>query len=440
MQRDSLLPADRGHINSLDGLRAIAAFVVLIFHVAFSTADLLNGSGGGWRIVAHGDVGVPIFFALSGLLLYRPWARRTFEGGPAPRVRTYLWRRALRILPAYWAVVIVALVAFNGTHARTPTTWLEWLGLAQIYDLHPWWSGTGPDGLGQMWSLSTEVAFYLLLPIIAAVLATYATYGNADVDTRARRLLTALGVLSVLSFVWVAAIHQTPHAYYLELWLPRSLCWFAAGMALTVLVEWARSERGTPYGPVGRLCRTVAFTPGAGWLVAVAAWGLVATPLAGPPYPEAPNLLQTMVKNLLYMIIAIGLVAPAAFQPGGRTLTTTVLGNPVMRFLGKISYGVFLWQFVVIYAWHSISGRPFWGHDFWLVLPVVTALTIAVATACYYLIEMPAQRLKSVNPRWAVTLPERRTEATALPAAGPAPSTVTSPAVDARTGRWHRGA
>src|SRR4051812_14569134 len=113
MHRDDMLPADRGHIDSLDGLRAIAAFVVVIFHVAYSTADLLTGSGA-WRVVAHGDVAVPIFFALSGLLLYRPWARRTLVRGPAPKVRTYLWRRALRILPGYWAVVVVALVAFNG--------------------------------------------------------------------------------------------------------------------------------------------------------------------------------------------------------------------------------------------------------------------------------------------------------------------------------------
>ncbi len=51
---------------------------------------------------------------------------------------------------------------------------------------------------------------------------------------------------------------------------------------------------------------------------------------------------------MLHLVIALGLVAPAAFQSGDKTIMTALLGNPVMRFLGKISYGVFLWQFVII--------------------------------------------------------------------------------------------
>jgi peptidoglycan/LPS O-acetylase OafA/YrhL len=450
MPRNDLLPAERGHIDSLDGLRALAAFVVVVFHVSFSTADLMTGSGV-WRVVAHGDVGVPIFFALSGLLLYRPWARRTLAAGPpgwtaSPRVRTYLWHRALRILPAYWAVVVVALLAYNGSRAGSPDTWLQWLTMSQIYDFHPWWEGTGPHGLGQMWSLSAELSFYLLLPVIAGVLGWYARFGNPDIGIRARRLLIALGVLSLGSFVWIGFVHKAHNGYYYELWLPRSICWFAVGMALTVLSEWSRAEEGSPYGPIGRLCRTIAFMPGVCWLVALAAWGLVATPLAGPTYPGAPNVLQYEAKTFLYMVIAVGLVAPAAFQPGGRTITTAILGNPVMRFLGRISYGVFLWQFVVIYAWYELTDRPFWNHDFWAVLSVTVVGTVAVATACYYLIERPAQRLKSISSRWAVTLPEepRPSERPQpampprTPAAQPLPSS-TTPAVDTRTGRWHRG-
>jgi peptidoglycan/LPS O-acetylase OafA/YrhL len=432
MHRDDLLPAERGHIDSLDGLRAIAALVVLTFHVAYSTADLLTGSGG-WRVVAHGDVGVPIFFALSGLLLYRPWARRTLARGPAPKVRTYLWRRALRILPAYWAVVVVALLAFNGSRAGSPTVWLEWLTMTQIYDLHPWWQGTGPHGLGQMWSLSTEVAFYAVLPIIAAALASYATYDKADVGVRARRLLTSLGILGLGSIVWIAAVHNTAYGFYYELWLPRSICWFAAGMAITVFAEWSRAESGSPYGPVSRLCRTIAAMPGVCWLVAIAAWGLVSTPLAGPAFLQGtPSVFQSEAKTVLYLIIALGLVAPAAFQPGGRTITTAILGNQIMRFLGKISYGVFLWQFVVIYAWYELTDRPFWNHDFWVVLPVVLAGTMVAATVSFYVIEQPAQRFKGRGTRWAVTLPEPP-----RPAPEPSSSTAT-PAVDARTGRWHR--
>ena len=67
------LPAS-GRIPALDGIRVIAAFAVLLTHVGGPTGVEFTGSPASW-VVSRGDVGVPIFFVLSGLLLYRPWAR-----------------------------------------------------------------------------------------------------------------------------------------------------------------------------------------------------------------------------------------------------------------------------------------------------------------------------------------------------------------------------
>lgn len=403
-----LLPAERGHVDSLDGLRAIASFIVVIFHVAAVT-NMIHEASGAWQIIAHGDVGVPIFFALSGLLLYRPWVRWTLGVGPNPDTRAYLWRRALRILPAYWAVVVIAMFAFNPEQTRSAWSWTEWLTLIQVYDLDPWWKGTGPPGLGQMWSLSTELSFYLILPLLAIGLAWLARLGTDDPTRRAKRLLTGIILLAGTSFVWVAVVHDSANVFYYELWLPKWMGAFAVGMALSVLAVWARVEPDRPNGPVGRFCRTIAFMPGACWLVAVAAWGLVATPLGGPPYPNPPDTLQAEVKILLYMAIAAGLVAPAAFQPARSTLSGLLLGNPLMRFLGRISYGVFLWQFVVIHAWYELTDRPPFQRDFWLVLSVVLPATIVVATLGYYLIEKPAMLMKNWvgrrDARWSVMLP-----------------------------------
>src|ERR1700734_1532417 len=107
------IPVSRGHRNpGLDGLRVIAAFAVLLTHVGGQTGFEFTGTPMSW-IVNRGDIGVPIFFALSGLLLYRPWARAALDGEAGPGVRPYLLKRALRILPAYWLVVIVALVTLN---------------------------------------------------------------------------------------------------------------------------------------------------------------------------------------------------------------------------------------------------------------------------------------------------------------------------------------
>jgi peptidoglycan/LPS O-acetylase OafA/YrhL len=389
-----LLPAERGHVDSLDGLRAIASLVVLVFHVAAVT-NMINDESGAWQIIAHGDVGVPIFFALSGLLLYRPWVRWALGVGATPRTGAYLWRRALRILPAYWAVVAIALLAFNDDRPRTAWAWTEWLTLIQVYDLDPWWKGTGPPGLGQMWSLSTELTFYLLLPVFGIGLAWLARLGGPRPGTRAKLLLFGIFLLAAMSFVWVAAVHSSADVFYYELWLPKWMSSFAVGMALSVLSVWARVEaQYEGGGPVGRFCRTIAFMPGACWLVAIAAWGLVATPLGGPPYPNPPDTLQAELKVLLYMTIAAGLVAPSAFQPARPTLAGALLGNPLMRFLGRISYGVFLWQFVVIHAWYEITGRPPFQHDFGLVLSVVLPGTIIVATLGYYIIEKPAMLMK----------------------------------------------
>src|SRR6266568_365195 len=135
------LPAVSGHQDALDGIRAIAAFAVLVIHVGGETGYAFSGTPASWA-VSRGDIGVPIFFTLSGLLLFRPWARAILQGTQAPQVGPY-----------------------------------------------PWWPGTGATGLAQMWSLSVEVSFYLALPLIAAALGWLAHRVGPDVNLRATRLL-----------------------------------------------------------------------------------------------------------------------------------------------------------------------------------------------------------------------------------------------------------
>ena len=96
------------HFDALDGYRAIAALMVLLTHVATSTG--VSVSAGVWgHVLARFDFGVPLFFLMSGFLLYRPWARASLEGRPRPDLRRYAIRRAARILPLYWVVVVVTL-------------------------------------------------------------------------------------------------------------------------------------------------------------------------------------------------------------------------------------------------------------------------------------------------------------------------------------------
>jgi peptidoglycan/LPS O-acetylase OafA/YrhL len=281
-------------------------------------------------------------------------------------------------------------------------TWLRWLTLTQIYDPSPWWELPGPHGLAHVWSLSTEVAFYLLLPLLAAALSRYARLGEkrrrgsgGGVARRGRRLLIGLGVLSLISPVfngWVILTHQN---FQLYLWLPRSLWWFTAGMAIAVLREWAKLEPGR----VRTFCRTLAASPGTAWLTAVAAYAVACTDAGGPVIPSSLRIpiWENEARLTLYLVVAACLVAPAAFQPANETFVSWLFGNGTMRFLGRISYGIFLWQFVVIYAYYDLVDRRPLTFDYFPVL-IVTALgTIVLAAASYYLVEKPLMRLRNVR-------------------------------------------
>src|SRR3954453_13942377 len=89
----------------VDGLRAVAALSVLVTHTAFLSG--FNGHGLLGGITARLDVGVALFFVISGFLLYRPFVAARMGGRGGPRAGLYFRRRALRILPAYWLALTV---------------------------------------------------------------------------------------------------------------------------------------------------------------------------------------------------------------------------------------------------------------------------------------------------------------------------------------------
>ncbi|GGL08372.1 acyltransferase family protein [Planomonospora parontospora] len=384
-----------GRLDALDGVRAVASFTVLVYHVANETGAALREGFTG-ALLSRGDVAVPIFFALSGLLLYRPFAAAALGGRPAPRTRAYLWRRAVRILPAYWLVVAAALLLWSRDHLTDAWSWFKLLTLNQNYSAEPWWHGLGPKGLAQMWSLSVEAAFYVALPLIAAGAAAFARRGSADADRRARRLLACLGALAATSFVWTLLTHYPQYRPQLSIWPPRSAVYFTAGMALAVALAWAQAR---PDGPAGRFSRGVAASPGSWWLVAALAYAVAASPVTGDRFLGVEGVWSGLSELVLYTVVAFCLLAPAALLPPGDSPVRRLLGNPVMRFLGRISYGVFLWQFVAIYAWYGFTGQqPFTG-DLLANLVPVTALTVGLATLTYLLVERPSQRLNALVRR-----------------------------------------
>ena len=158
-------------VPALTGMRAVAALLVVGTHAAFATGKLTHGYLG--AIYARLEIGVAIFFVLSGFLLFRPWALAAATGDASPAVGRYARHRLRRVMPGYLVTSGDLRVYMVFTPGPNPgQTWhglLRYLTLTQIYTdnylmtyLHP--------GLSQMWSLAVEVSFYAALPGLAYLL------------------------------------------------------------------------------------------------------------------------------------------------------------------------------------------------------------------------------------------------------------------------------
>lgn len=420
------LPQIHGHHRALDGVRAIAALMVLVFHVAVeSGAALVPGLRG--ALLSALELAVPLFFGLSGVLLYRPWARATLYGTPHPKTGAYLWRRALRVLPAYWLVAVVALLLYSREQLASVRVWFEVLTLTFVYNPDPWYDGIGPRGLGQIWSLCAEVAFYLLLPVFAFLLHRLARRG-AGVDARARRLLLGLALIAVLSVATLWLQFYPDPQPRMHMWLPRTLGMFAAGMALAVLSEWAWHEPERD-NPARRFCSTLATSPGICWLVALGAYLLTATPATGARFAGADTIWPAVAQTLTAMVFAFFFLAPIAFMSrerpagtsrwdGGGAWLHTVMTGPTMAWLAKISYGVFLWQFIVLYLWRDFTGQEAFTGSMLLDLGPVVVGTLMLAAFTHRFVELPtrrAYRLTAVRDRPAQSEPDSSSSSSVEP-------------------------
>lgn len=343
---------------ALTGLRAVAALLVVGTHAAFATGYLAHGYLGG--IYARLEIGVAIFFVLSGFLLFRPWVRAAAHGGRAPSVGRYSRHRFRRIVPAYLVTVIAAFEIYTVfTPGPNPgQTWhglLRYLTFTQIYEddylvtmLH--------SGLSQMWSLAVEVSFYIALPALAYLILRVLCRGQ----WRPGRALTGIAILAAVSPIWILAVPMLdglPSSA--GMWLPAHLAWFAGGMALAVAeVSGAR-------------CPALFAIP-----VAVALYLTVSTSLGGTLAGPDP-VWTPVVKSLLYAVIATLAVAPVAL---GRDSYTRVLASRPMVWLGEISYEIFLVHVVVMALTMDLVLRwPLFTGSMPSLIVATLAITVPVA-------------------------------------------------------------
>lgn len=381
----------------LDGYRALAASAVVVTHVGFNTGAALNGHAAG--LLARLDIGVALFFLISGFLLFRPWALSHIAGAPRPAAGPYLWRRALRVLPALWVAVLGVSVLVPENGPVPLPTWLAQLALLQTY-----LPVRQLLGLSPLWSLATEVAFYLVLPLLGAGLVALR---GGTLEQRMRRAVLGLVALGAVPLLFRSLVlgGQIP-AGDASFWLPAYLDWFALGMFLALVRAYRELA---PQTRRWTLLEDLAAGPGACWAAAAALYVVASTQIAGPRSLLAPTAFEATAKHWLYAAVAFLALLPGVLGDPGHGRIRRLLGSRPLRFVGDVSYGIFLWNMPVLFLVFRLLHLTVFDAPFWRTLAVVYVVTLAVATASHYVVERPFLRLKDRLPG----RPTRSAQATA---------------------------
>lgn len=392
------------HFDGFDGLRALAALSVLMLHVAWVSGFTLRSWFG--LYTSRLDIGVAIFFLISGFLLYRPFVVAHLSGERPLSTRTFLVRRALRILPAYWAALTILTYGLHLISIGPGVGGVvSHYALLQIY-----WPTESFNGIPQAWSLATEVSFYLLLPLYAFGLGRRQRTPDRQVRLEIVGVLLLIAISYTfrwwaLNLPWIVVRngHLTgicaPHCAtdptiesLMVTWLPAYLDLFGLGMLLAIGSAWyTRREANEPRWLTSRPMPYVA------WALALATYVVIVhLPITRSPLYFATPAINVL-RQTLYGVFALLLLLPAVFGQSRPSLVLGFLRSRILTGAGLVSYGIYLWHLNfadVLARWlgYKPQAAPI------LQLAVATiGLTVAVATASYLIVERPLLRLK---PRW----------------------------------------
>lgn len=375
-----------------DFLRAAACMMVLLHHLAFrmdgrfipeAVRPVMN-------FLVMGSFGVSVFFVLSGFLLARPFWLALDRGEPMPSLGIYALRRAARILPGFWLALVVSLVlsiTVSGSALDGEQVIRFLAGFFLVSDWH-WVTLFPVNNNGPLWSIGFEVTSYVLLPFCLAALFAFGAKGWG-----AR--LAWIGVIGlVLALHWMvvqwAPIDEVERGWNHGLvggakaWMPRFnpigfFGIFALGaLAAGVQVKLA-SLRHWAFDLVGVLA-----VIGAGWVMAAHIGGLN----EGFGFLDIPYGYPWMP-----LAIGVALVALPSSVLAGR-----LLDNRVSRFIAEISFGIYIWHFLVIGLMARLLPPAFRTNDeggwtIWLWSSAgAIAISFVVATISFYALERPMVR------------------------------------------------
>lgn len=384
---------DHDRFPNLDGMRAIAALSVLVYHVV-GTYSLVEQRRQAWGFIfTFGNFGVSIFFLLSGFLLYRPFVLAHLRDRPTPRILSFWKRRFLRIFPAYWVAVTVAILLFREARIESVKDFFTVYLLLQSYR-----RGWILIGLGVEWTLVIEVSFYLLLPFIA--LAIRALSGRAaDARGRMRVQVVSVAVLYVgaLAYRWWALYVLAPHARASREWFPTSqldhwifsyMDWFAIGMLLAIGSAWVSVGGRVPW-PVRALARR----PWISWLLALECFVVVQQLHLPPSAFDIVTRVQSFGTVVGFGLTAAFLLIPMVYGDQSRGAIRRTLSTRFVTWLGVISYGIYLWHIVVVNEIKQLARDDHFPVQLAAWFAVTVVLALALAAASHRWVEQPAIRL-----------------------------------------------
>jgi peptidoglycan/LPS O-acetylase OafA/YrhL len=354
------------HMPQLDGLRAVAAGMVVCFHFYRPIREYVH----------LGGIGVRVFFVLSGflitgILLRTRLATEAGSGTSALALRRFYIRRFLRIFPLYYLALALAWIT-RVDGAREGIAWhAAYLSNVRFFLENAAHPGEWGGHVSHFWSLAVEEQFYLLWPWV--------------IFFAPRRRLTAIALgVAALGPVFRYVVGTATGNDITPVLLPGCIDSLALGayLAMSVLPEFEADPLVRPIGPAVLWSGVALFVA---YLLAEHSGGWWA--------------FRLVSFDLAIALMGVWLVARAARGLGGPA--GRFLSSAPVRYLGTISYGIYVYHLLLPAMLPRIARRL--GHPDLLAplgdetlpfLAFYTLVTIAVAAISWHAFEAPINRLK----------------------------------------------